>query len=84
MAVTGRIIPNPSHPDSGLGTESSPWPEVHTESIFMVKETNDTPGTGVNICADGGSYIWRELATGKKFLVMNTGGAYALVELGDQ
>ncbi len=82
--ATGRIIPNPEHPDPGLGTIDIPWPEVHAGALFAVHATNDAPGVGTNTCADGGSFIWRELATGKKYLVTNTGGAYALVELGDQ
>lgn len=81
---TGRIIPNDAHDDPGLGTAASPWPEVHAGALFAVHETNDAPGAGTNTCADGGSFIWRELATGKKYFVTNTGGAYALVELGDQ
>ena len=48
-----------------------------------VHSTDETPGTGENVCPPGGSFFWHELSTGRTCLAVNIGGAYALVELGE-
>ncbi len=81
--ATLDVVPRAGH-EGGVGTTAKPWLELHADALFATRATNDQPGAGTNVCPAGGCYLWRELATGRTYLVSNYSGTYSLVELGDQ